>query len=404
MSAAPEWRADTSLFDALGSAAIATDLDGVIFYWNSAAEELYGYSRNQMLGANVMNLLVPSESQVSAGEIMEQVLRGRRWTGEFRVRCADGSSRSVQITDSPLWRDGEVVGVLGVAEDGARYQAARSALDVLTDRLTRLARATAELASARDVAGVADVVVVQAAGALGAGRASLSLLVDEQTLKLVGFTGSDETTALDWASYSLDASVPVSTAVRTRCPVVVTGSDELAARFPDAARVVHGEWSIVAVPLVVGDRTLGAIGLSFQDRRTFDEQEMEFFTALADTCAQALDRVQALADSAEQSARLSFLADASAELSSSLDYRVTLANVARLAVPTLADWCAVQIVEEGRLHHVAVAHTDPAKVALAAELSERYPADPEAPAGAPNVARTGVSELIAEITDEMLVA
>src|SRR6478735_6695253 len=117
MNPATEWRADTSLFDALGSAVIATDLDGVIFYWNAAAEELYGHARSQMLGANVMDLLVPSESQVSAGEIMQQVLRGGRWTGEFRVRCADGSSRSVQITDSPLWQDGEVMGVLGVAED-----------------------------------------------------------------------------------------------------------------------------------------------------------------------------------------------------------------------------------------------------------------------------------------------
>ena len=73
-------------------------------------------------------------------------------------------------------------------------------------------------------------------------------------------------------------------------------------------------------------------------------------------------------------------------------------------MPTFADWCAIDVVEDGRLHRLAVAHVDPAKVQLARELAERYPADPDAPNGAWNVMRTGQSELIAEITDEMLVA
>src|SRR3712207_6168712 len=65
-----------------------------------------------------------------------------------------------------------------------------------------------------------------------------------------------------------------------------------------------------------------------------------------------------------------FLAEVGATLSSSLDYRTTLANVARLAVPRLADWCAVDIVEEdGPLERLAVEHEDPQKVQLAPELN-----------------------------------
>src|SRR5215204_1258710 len=99
-----------------------------------------------------------------------------------------------------------------------------------------------------------------------------------------------------------------------------------------------------------------------------------------------------------------FLAEAGESLSSSLDYRATLARVARLAVPYLADWCVVDILEEedGSLERLAVAHQDPDKVALAQELHERYPPDPEAESGIPQVLRTGRSELVPEIPESFL--
>ncbi|MDQ3942268.1 MAG: PAS domain S-box protein, partial [Actinomycetota bacterium] len=98
-----------------------------------------------------------------------------------------------------------------------------------------------------------------------------------------------------------------------------------------------------------------------------------------------------------------FLAEASEVLSSSLDYRTTLESVAYLAVPTLADWCVVDILaEDGSLERLAVAHPDPKKVALAYELQERYPPDPDAPRGVHNVLRTGEPEMMEEIPEQML--
>ncbi|MDP9478859.1 MAG: EAL domain-containing protein [Actinomycetota bacterium] len=114
----------------------------------------------------------------------------------------------------------------------------------------------------------------------------------------------------------------------------------------------------------------------------------------------------ARAEADEARARLTFLAEASEVLASSLDYRATLSNVARQAVPRLADWCAVDVADEedGSLNRLAVVHEDPEKVARALELQERYPPDPNSPRGAPKVLRTGRPELYPEITDEMLEA
>jgi signal transduction histidine kinase len=92
-------------------------------------------------------------------------------------------------------------------------------------------------------------------------------------------------------------------------------------------------------------------------------------------------------------------------LSSTLDYQKTLTNIARLVVPQLADWFAVDLVDaEGRFELLEVTHKDPEQVRWARLLRERYPIDPAAPTGAPRVARTGESELYAEISDEMLAA
>ena len=100
---------------------------------------------------------------------------------------------------------------------------------------------------------------------------------------------------------------------------------------------------------------------------------------------------------------LRFFSEASTALSSSLDYRATLAKLARLAVPYLADWCAVDMVEDdGSTRRLAVAHEDPEKVALVHELQERYPPDPDAGFGVPRVLRTGEPELVPEIPDSLL--
>jgi PAS domain S-box-containing protein len=100
---------------------------------------------------------------------------------------------------------------------------------------------------------------------------------------------------------------------------------------------------------------------------------------------------------------LRFLAESGATLSSSLDYRETLANVARLAVPTLADWCAIDVMEEdGTVERLAVEHSDPEKVALAYELQERYPSDPETARGIGKVLKTGEPDMMAEIPEELL--
>ncbi len=90
-------------------------------------------------------------------------------------------------------------------------------------------------------------------------------------------------------------------------------------------------------------------------------------------------------------------------LAAPLSYEERLVGLARLAVPRLADWCAVDVVDDtGSVRRLAVEHEDPEKVALAYELWRRYPAPPDAPRGMRRVLRTGEPEMVDDISDELL--
>ncbi|MES2876003.1 MAG: PAS domain-containing protein [Patescibacteria group bacterium] len=98
-----------------------------------------------------------------------------------------------------------------------------------------------------------------------------------------------------------------------------------------------------------------------------------------------------------------FLAKASKELAASLNYQKTLKKVASLCVPTIADWCSVELVrDDGTFEQVSVAHRDPEKLHQAAEYRKLNPVDMSQPTGLPNVVRTGEPEFYPHISDEML--
>ena len=272
-------------------------------------------------------------------------------------------------------------------------------------RVGRLGRVVAELAAVQDMSALATVVVAHSADAIDAHVVSLSVLEPEsQMLRLVAIDGAVDGARQRWATYPLSSPTPAAEALREGHIVVVSGRDATEARYPSLVGQIVGDGSLLCLPLIAGGRSVGVVSLSTVQRWVPDEGEVEFLTLFADTCAQALERIHALADAADHAAKLAFAAAASAELASSLDYQTTLATVARLAVPTIADWCAVEVLDDGCLRTLAVAHNDPAKVALAEQLQRRYPSDPDALTGSPNVVRTGRSELYPVITEDMLVA
>ena len=387
------------LLDALPQAVLTVDRAGTVLHANASARRLRARGMPDPTGDDLSRSLFPSSSYGAFEEVLSLVLGGRSWSGELDVAQPDGGPVPTAVSVHPVREDGQVTGALVLVLDRATEASEASAV---AERLTRLARVAAELVAADSVETVTRIVIEHMADATGATVASLSLLVDDDTLRLVGLRGGRDGVANRWATYSVHDATPAGDAVRDGRPVLLNGEREITSRYPALERAAEGARSIACLPLRVGVRRVGVVSMSYPGSRMISSAELEFLTVLADFCAQAIERVRATGAAADRAAKLQFLADASVELSSSLDYEATLAKVARLAVPWFADWCTIALDQDGELRTLAVAHVDPAKVALAEELQHRYPPDPGSSRGGYQVLRSGRSELTPDITEEML--
>jgi PAS domain S-box-containing protein len=196
----------------------------------------------------------------------------------------------------------------------------------------------------------------------------------------------------------------------TNTPVVIRDLAEVKLASPHLRE--RGIKSLVAIPIAVGNRVIGVAHAGSVEPARFDVEDMRLLRLMADRIALAITQSQAYEEErrARHEAelahrRLAFLAEASTLLATSLDYGSTLRAVARLAVPHLADWCAVDVAVDGdRLERIAVAHVDPAKVSLVEELERRWPQQESSVVGPYAVLRSGTPELSPEVSDDLIAA
>jgi PAS domain S-box-containing protein len=288
-----------------------------------------------------------------------------------------------------------------IAESDARVASEQAA-----NRIVWLQRATAALAEAVTPQDVLDAIIAEGVVASEARAGVIGLLApDGQTIEIAASHGYEPDALAGWEKFSVNGPYPFSEVVRTGEPFFFRTTEELAERFPELPIERSISSAFTALPIPIGGRTGGALGLSFPGVRDPSPEQQETELALARMAGQALERTRLHAAEARLRVRLTFLAEASALLASSLDYEETLTRLAELVVPDLADWCAIDMVgPDGSIHRLAVSHQDPAKLAWAAELQERYPPDPDAAFGVPKVLRTGEPDFMREIPDELLEA
>ena len=107
------------------AAVIATDAGGRIVYWNEQAALLYGWTVEEVLGRNVLDVTPTRRSGDAAAQIMEDMRTGADWSGEFIVKHRDGSPILARVSNSVI-RDGDVVmGFVGTSRRSTTRPAER---------------------------------------------------------------------------------------------------------------------------------------------------------------------------------------------------------------------------------------------------------------------------------------
>lgn len=106
------------LLDTVEQAVIATDINGIISYWNKFAEKIFGWTSAELLNKTAIDYLIPEESLAESESVMKQLQEGKSWNGEMILKRRDGTKFPAQLINSPVNNDkGERVGMLGIITD-----------------------------------------------------------------------------------------------------------------------------------------------------------------------------------------------------------------------------------------------------------------------------------------------
>ena len=365
-------------------------LDGTWTLANDAMCELVGRDDAALRGSSFVDVTHPDDIDAEM-VALDDLLGAARHSAlvEKRYVRADGHVSAVvesvhlarDATGSPVWFVCQVQDGTGGA-DGARDRRLAVALDQvragheaaarLTARLAQLQAATSRLSEVRSTTGIATIILEELSGSIGADRACLwTVSRDGGRLRLVGSRNYDDASVARLSQIPLTPEIPAAHALGLGHPIFIESSEDRRRRFPAMSSLSGSETSLV-VPLVIESRAIGVLSFAWRREHRLGREDSQVIGALSDQCAQALDRARLFEAEQRSARRQRFLAEASRRLASSLDFEATAAQVARLAIPELADSCSVMVVEEdGRLRAVAHAHVDPARARLLEAMNDR---------------------------------
>jgi PAS domain S-box-containing protein len=275
------------------------------------------------------------------------------------------------------------------------------------DTALRLQFVADALVSARTPQEVLDAVLIEGVRAADARAGLIATLSDDgETLEVIAARGYDNRYIDPFRRFPISGDYPLSEAVRTGEGVFLRSEAERDSRYPELAGRSQPGHGLACLPLVGEHGPIGGLVFSFPTDEEFPPERRALKLALARQAALALERAHlAVAEQALRE-RLSFLDEATALLTSSLDLERTLERLASLAVPQIADWCAIDVLveETGEIEQLVVAHQDPERKRWAEEVrrrSRQVRIDDEFDLTA-RVIRTGEPQFLREVPQELL--
>jgi PAS domain S-box-containing protein len=355
----------------------------------------------------------------------DAVARRSTYDFEHRVVVPDGSIRWLECRGQvTVDESGGPTGTIGCAFDITERKSLerdREALlgysQQLLDRLNRLQRVGAVLAGAVTLDQVAELVTDELAmPSMGVTRGLWLLEPAGATLRLVASIGFADETAERFSTISLDADLPGAVAARERRIVRSDTPDAAEREFPALHGAARSTEGFLVVPMLVEDACEGVIAVGYDDA-DLPDVDVQFLVALAGHVGQTIARVRlsehltrageyqaAIAESERRRRQqVEFIARITESAVAATDPLDLMERVARAAVPRLGDWCTMHFLPEGAAEPTTVvAHRDPDKEAWARQLQERFPFDPDAPAGPAAVIRTGTLEFFESIDEEVV--
>lgn len=229
----------------------------------------------------------------------------------YRILRPDQSIRSVlAIPGARTFDDsGAIIRLTGIVQDItervaaeqqiraalASERQARYAAEQATERVSLLQQVTAAFAGAHTIDEVVQIVIEHGQRIAGAAALFIALLDEHNNhFEIIRGHGLRPEVFTRFQGLSRDSALPPALVVRTREPLWIESRAAAEAMFPEVADLfnTNGDLAFVLLPLATGDYAGGVLGLRFSMPQTFSAEDRSFMLALAQQCAQALERVR----------------------------------------------------------------------------------------------------------------
>ncbi|MDQ3584237.1 MAG: PAS domain S-box protein [Acidobacteriota bacterium] len=369
----------TAVFMASPLAIVTLDPTGVVRMWNPAAERIYGWSAAEVIGQPLPT--VPPELREEMECNHREATEGRTFTNLETVRLRkDGTRFDASISTAPLLdADGNLIAVVALVADITERKRTERALKESEERYRAFLEQSAEPIWRFEFDPPISIDLSEDEQLEQFYRAGHLAECNDVLARMYGFSEASEIEGVQLGDLlpRTEKNVEFLRAfIRAGYRVADVESEEIDRTGRKRSFLNN------LVGMVEGGRLLRVWGTQ---RDTTERKERE---------------------EAQQ-----FLSNAATMLASSLDFERTLERVAHLAVPYMADYCLIDMLDEpdaaapdatAAVRRMAVVHSDPARAAAWREMQHRFPLDLNSQRLISRVLRTGQAELRAELDDAAL--
>jgi signal transduction histidine kinase len=322
------------------------------------------------------------------------------WRAEQRTRVSNFTRTFTLL--SIIFASFALVAIALVVNLVRRLSATSSSLEVRANEEEALRQVAHELTRAFTLDDVLNRITETAASAAEAESVYVELVNEHRNeITCVAGYGSGVPATGTSGPYEGSLAAEVLTSREPKIIREVSIEAERPSIFGVLART-SGHCAALVVPLIAENEKLGALFLIRYRPGYFTHTEFPRVKILADMASLAIQRALTLDRMRKLQASEHYLSEAASILASSLDYKATLKTVVQLAVPRMADWSAVYLLEGREIRTAEVAHADPGKIAIVQALQEKYPPRFDSDDRVTRVIRTGRAQLYLDIPDELL--
>lgn len=314
------------LLSNVNDAVMASDENFMLTSWNRTAQQMYGWSEEEVLGKNGEDLLQPDFIDITSEEIEKQLMTEGSFLAEAMQLRKDGTKIPVEIRMNALYDEaGKMNGYVSVNRDITERLQAEEEIRRHIKRVEAMLEISQAVSSTLDLKKVLDSILSKISQIIQCDSMSVLLFQDDM-MEILACRGFEQPEQVVGLRFALDPKLPSYDVMKKMKPVAVT---DISHDYPDFKILINqndyeelGSWA--GIPLISKGVPIGLIALDRVRKEPFAEEELQLVTAVAGQAGLAIENARLFGEANQHLKRLTSLRDIDKAISSSFDLNLTL--------------------------------------------------------------------------------